>query len=148
MKMAIDEARDGITAKEGGPFGSVIVKDGQIIVRGHNQVVANNDPTCHGEIQAIRNACKNLGTFDLSGSVIYTTGEPCPMCRAACLWANIDKVYFGCTIADNADIGFRDEAMYNTLKKKAEDFEYLEAVGRDECKKLFEEYKKSDKILY
>ena len=146
MREAIEEAKRGISAKEGGPFGSVIVKDGEIIGRGHNQVVANNDPTCHGEIQAIRNACKTIGNFDLSGCVIYTTGEPCPMCRAACLWANIDKVYYGCTVADNADIGFRDESMYKDLS--AENDEFLENVGREDCLALFDKYKKSDKTMY
>ena len=80
MKLALDEAYEGINNGDGGPFGAVIVKDGKVIGKGHNKVVKNADPTCHGEMEAIRDACKNLGTFDLSGSIIYTTGEPCPMC--------------------------------------------------------------------
>ena len=108
MEEAIKEAKEGINNGHGGPFGSVIVKDGRIIGRGHNMVLINHDSTAHGEITAIRNTEKDLGTHDLSGCEIYTTGEPCPMCLAACLWANIDKVYYGCTIEDNAIIVFRD----------------------------------------
>ena len=94
MKMAIAEARKGIAMGHGGPFGAVVVKDGKVIAKGHNHVVANNDPTCHGEIDAIRKACKKLHSFDLSGCEIYTTGYPCPMCFCAILWANIEKVYY------------------------------------------------------
>ena len=83
MSLAIEEARQGIISGEGGPFGTVIVKDGKVVGKGHNQVVSNNDPTCHGEMQAIRNASANLHTFDLSGCELYTTGEPCPMCYGA-----------------------------------------------------------------
>ncbi len=86
MRIAIEEAYAGICQHHGGPFGAVIVKDGVIVGQGHNMVLANNDPTGHGEVSAIRNACRNLNTFDL-----YTTGEPCPMCLFACLWANIEK---------------------------------------------------------
>jgi len=89
MQIAIDEARRGIRAGDGGPFGSVIVKNGVVIGKGHNEVVKQKDPTCHGEVMAIRDACTKLGTFDLSGSVLYTTAQPCPMCRGAILWANI-----------------------------------------------------------
>ena len=89
MKMAINEAKKGINNNHGGPFGAVIVKDGVVVGKGHNQVIKNNDPTCHGEMMAIHKACKKLGTFDLSGCEIYTTGEPCRMCLSAILWANI-----------------------------------------------------------
>ena len=112
MKIAIEEARHGITHKHGGPFGSVVVKDGKIVGRGHNRVLRDKDPTAHGEVSAIRNACANLGTYDLTGCDIYTTAEPCPMCRAAIMWANISNVYFGCTVADTDDIGFRDGNFY------------------------------------
>ena len=148
MAEAVKEARSGILRKEGGPFGSVIVKDGRIIGRGHNQVISNNDPTCHGEMQAIRDACKNLGTFDLSGSTIYTTGEPCPMCRAACMWANISKVFYGCTVSDTADIGFRDESMYGEISDGQDEVQFLECIGREECLELFSEYKNMDKKMY
>ncbi len=113
MEIAIEEARNGINEGHGGPFGCVIVKNGKIIGKGHNEVVKNTDPTCHGEIMAIRNACKNIGSFDLSGCELYTTAEPCPMCRGAILWANIRKVYFGCNISDTDAIGFRDKDFYS-----------------------------------
>ena len=108
MQIAIQEAREGISNGDGGPFGTAIVRDGVLIASGHNHVLAYNDPTCHGEVDAIRKACKRLGTFDLSGCELYTTGEPCHMCLCACMWANISKIYYGCTIADNEIIGFRD----------------------------------------
>ena len=139
MKMAINEARKGILANDGGPFGSVIVKDGKVIAKGHNHVVKHNDPTCHGEVDCIRKACKKLKTFDLSGCEIYTTGEPCTMCACAILRANISKVYYGATIKDNSIIGFRDEKFAEIFKmEKIPDF--YEQIDRDECLKLFEEY--------
>ena len=113
MKEAIKEAYDGINKKHGGPFGAVIVKNGKVIGKGHNRVLKDKDPTCHGEIIAIREACKNLNSFDLSGSVLYTTAEPCPMCKGAILWANISKVYYGCNIEDTDKIGFRDQKFYD-----------------------------------
>ena len=100
MKAAIEEAENGIHAGDGGPFGCVIVKDGEIIGKGHNEVVKRKDPTCHGEIMAIHEASRTLDSFDLSGCELYTTGEPCPMCMGAILWANIDRVYYGCNIAN------------------------------------------------
>lgn len=141
MQEAIDEARRGIYAGDGGPFGSVIVKDGAIIGRGHNRVLADNDPTCHGEIAAIRDACRALNTYDLTGCTLYTTGEPCPMCLCASMWANIDAVYYGCTIADNADIGFRDEKFDGLLGGRAQLSSYLLCIDREACRKLFDEYK-------
>ncbi len=101
MELAIREAREGIEQGHGGPFGTVIVKDGKIVGRGHNCVLRDNDATCHGEVAAIRDAGRRLGTFDLSGCELYTTGEPCHMCLCACMWANISKIYYGCNIADN-----------------------------------------------
>ena len=148
MEEAIKEAKEGINNGHGGPFGSVIVKDGRIIGRGHNMVLINHDSTAHGEITAIRNTEKDLGTHDLSGCEIYTTGEPCPMCLAACLWANIDKVYYGCTIEDNAIIGFRDEEFDNRFGGRENFSDYLEQVDRHECTKLFEEYKSLDATRY
>ena len=109
MTEAINEALDGIRNGHGGPFGCVIVKDGEIIGRGHNMVLNDKDSTAHGEITAIRDAEQALDSYDLSGCILYTTGEPCPMCLYAILWANVDAVYYGCTIEDNADIGFRDQ---------------------------------------
>lgn len=144
MKMAIEQARNGIHNGHGGPFGSVIVKDDKVIGLGHNQVLKNNDSTAHGEVTAIRNAEQDLGTYDLSGAEIYTTGEPCPMCLAACMWANISKVYYGCTIDDNEAIGFRDAKFDSLLGGRAQMSEYLEQVGRDECLELFDEYNHID----
>lgn len=139
MKMAIEEAESGISNGEGGPFGCVIVKDGEVVGRGHNQVVKRRDPTCHGEIMAIHNACENLGTFDLSGCELYTTGEPCPMCFGAILWANISKVMYGCNIADTEEIGFRDKRFYeNTESLKSSLF--IE-TDRKECLELYGKYK-------
>ena len=109
MKMAINEAKKGISEGHGGPFGAVIVKDGVVVGKGHNRVVLNNDPTCHGEVDAIRKACKKLNTFDLSGCDIYTTAYPCPMCFGAILWANINKIYYGCSTTNTETIGFRDK---------------------------------------
>ena len=134
MQIAVDEARTGINAGHGGPFGCVIVRDGKIIGRGHNEVVKQKDPTCHGEVMAIRNACKNLGTYDLSGCELYTTAEPCPMCRGAILWANIRKVYYGCNINDTDNIGFRDKVFYEGENDISEE------LDRQECLKVFEEY--------
>ena len=141
MRLAIAEAREGINADHGGPFGTVIVKDGKIVGRGHNCVLLLNDPTCHGEVAAIRDAGKNLGTFDLSGCELYTTGEPCHMCLCACMWANISKIYYGCTIDDNSIIGFRDGKFDEIFGGRDKLGDYMLEIGRDECLKLFEEYK-------
>ncbi len=138
MQLAIEEAKKGISNGEGGPFGAVIVKNDKVIGKGHNEVIKNNDPTCHGEMMAIRNACKNLSDFDLSGSIIYTTGYPCPMCMGAILWANISKVYFGCNTTDTEEIGFRDKVFYEFDEKKKK--EMIIEMDRDECKKLYAEY--------
>lgn len=148
MMLAIEEAKKGITNKDGGPFGSVIVKDGKIIASNHNRVLRNNDPTAHGEITTIRDACAKLNTHSLEGCTLYTTGEPCHMCLCACMWANIDKVYYGCTIEDNGLIGFRDDKFDKIFggREKLENF--LEELGRDECLKLFEEYNNMEKELY
>ena len=134
MKMAINEAKKGILNNHGGPFGAVIVKDGKVIAKGHNQVVKNQDATCHGEMMAIRKASKKLNTFDLKGCEIYTTGEPCPMCLGAILWAHIDKVYYGCNIVDTEDIGFKDLEFYNKLENKNS---FIKELDREACLKRF-----------
>ena len=147
MRMAVKEAEKGILNGHGGPFGAVIVKDGKVVAKGHNHVVINNDPTCHGEVDAIRKACKKLKTFDLSGCDIYTTGQPCPMCKGAILWSNINKIYYGCTLLDNEDIGFRDQIFYDTLAN-GEDQREIE-LDRKDVLKLFEQYKNlTDKTNY
>ena len=139
MQAALEEAYAGIEAGDGGPFGTVIVRDGEIVGRGHNRVVVNQDPTCHGEMEAIRDACKNLGTFDLSGCELYTTAEPCPMCLGATLWANIPVVYYGCTREDSDEIGFRDEVFYEYLAGEA-DLLTVSEFERESCLELFETY--------
>lgn len=140
MQMAIDEAREGITHGHGGPFGSVIVKDGKVVARGHNMVLKNNDPTAHGEMTAIRKAGEALQTFDLSGCTLYTTGEPCHMCLCAIMWANIEKVYYGCTIADNGRIGFRDDKFNDIFGGRDRLGTFLTEIDRDKCLALFDEY--------
>ncbi|MBQ6257222.1 MAG: nucleoside deaminase [Clostridia bacterium] len=148
MREAIGEACGGICQHHGGPFGSVIVKDGVIVGRGHNRVLVEKDPTCHGEVAAIRDAGKNLDTHDLSGCVLYTTGEPCPMCLFACLWANIGQVYYGCTIGDNAMIGFRDERFDDLTGGRERLKDYLTCIDRDACLALFRAYQDMEHDLY
>lgn len=149
MREAIREAEKGIDNLHGGPFGSVIVKDDKIIARGHNEVIKNNDPTCHGEMQAIRKACKKLKTFDLSGCEIYTTGEPCPMCLSAILWANISKVYYGCNIGDTEEIGFRDLAFYKFQNNPEAKKSFIKELDRKDCLELYSKYKNlTNKINY
>jgi len=148
MAIAIKEAREGITHGHGGPFGTAIVKDGKVIARGHNRVLINLDPTRHGEVDAIRKACKKLGTFDLSGCELYTTGEPCHMCLCACMWANISKIYYGCTIKDNDMIGFRDDKFDKIFGGRDKMPGYMEEVDREACLKLFQEYLNMDHETY
>lgn len=140
MQIAIEEARTGIKNGHGGPFGAVIVKDGKIVSQGHNMVLKNNDATAHGEMMALRKAGEVLGTFDLSGCTLYTTGEPCHMCLCAIMWANIDKVYYGCTIADNGRIGFRDDKFNDIFGGRERLGDFLVEVDRDKCLDLFDEY--------
>ena len=149
MQLAIKEAKTGIEKQHGGPFGAVIVKNGQVVASGHNHVLAYNDSTCHGEVDAIRKAERKLKTYDLSGCELYTTGEPCPMCLAAIMWANIDKVYYGCTIKDNEVIGFRDDKFDKMMGGRAGLPEgFMEEKDRDLCLALFEEYNKMERTIY
>ncbi len=141
MQLAIDEARYGIRGGYGGPFGAVVVRDGVVIGRGHNRVLGSHDPTAHGEVQAIRDACARIGSHDLSGCDIYTTGEPCHMCLCACLWANIRHVYYGCTIKDNALIGFRDDHFNDLFAGRDKLGDFLTELDRDACLALFDEYR-------
>ena len=148
MAEAIREALDGISQGHGGPFGCVIVKDDKIIGTGHNRVLEDNDSTAHGEITAIRNAEDALDSYDLSGCELYTTGEPCPMCLYAILWANISKVYYGCTIEDNADIGFRDEVFDDLSGGRESLSDFLVCIDRDACLKLFQVYSDMEHQIY
>lgn len=149
MSMAKDAAYDGMNKNEGGPFGAVIInKKGDVISKGNNKVLKENDPTAHAEIVAIRNACKKLNTYDLSNYTLYTSCEPCPMCLSAIIWANIKNVYYGCTKEDAGNIGFRDDIIYNYLEEKNSNLLNLNQIDREECIKLLEEYKKNNKIIY
>lgn len=151
MTIAKEEASSNLTTNEGGPFGAVIVKDGEIVGRGHNRVLVNHDPTCHAEIEAIRDACRNLGTHDLTGCIVYTSCYPCPMCLSAIIWANITKVYYGNTAKDAAAIGFRDDFIYNFIEGKCSDAEVLdlESLGRDITIESFKDFaQKVDKTIY
>ena len=150
MKLAIAEAKTGVENGHGGPFGAVVVKDGQVIASGHNCVLKNKDSTCHGEMEAIRSAEAKLGTYDLAGCELYTTAEPCPMCLAAIMWANIGKVYYGCTLNDNARIGFRDVAFDMAIDDRTSLKNHLLIEqDRDECLKLFKEYDNLEgKVVY
>ncbi|GAA5481233.1 nucleoside deaminase [Haloferula sargassicola] len=117
MRRAIELARQGMNSGSGGPFGAVVVREGEIIGEGWNQVVGSHDPTAHGEVVAIRDACSRLGDFSLAGAEIYTTGQPCPMCLGAIHWARISRIYFGFGIADAATIGFDDREFFEEFTK-------------------------------
>ena len=108
MRIAIEEAEEGVRCDHGGPFGAVVVYNGKVIARGHNRVIATNDPTAHAEMEVIREAARKLGRFDLSDCEIYSSCEPCPMCFSAIHWAKMKNLYFGCSREDAADIGFDD----------------------------------------
>ena len=148
MQLAIEEARIGIMNNHGGPFGTVIVKDGEVVAAGHNMVLANNDATAHGEIEAIRAAGLKLHTYDLKGCTLYTTGEPCHMCLCACMWANIDKIYYGCTIEDNGLIGFRDDKFDKIFGGREKLQGFLNELGREECLELFSFYRSLRRKIY
>ena len=152
MTKAALEAFESIELKHGGPFGCVIVKNNIIVGEGHNRVLIDHDPTAHGEITAIRNACKNLDTHDLSGCVLYTTGEPCPMCLAAIMWAGIDKVYYAKTLDENSALGFNDTPFYTAVQEYFETGKnkFVEGMHwpNEYVDMLFEEYNNSSKELY
>jgi guanine deaminase len=143
MEIAIEEAKDGVNLKHGGPFGAIIVHEGKIISKAHNEVILKNDPTCHAEIIAIRRASKALNNFDLSGCSIYTTCEPCPMCLSAILWAKIDKIYFGCTKRDAENIGFNDNLFFEILSKNTNDYIPMAKQNRNQCLEVFNLWSKS-----
>lgn len=115
MRRAIWLAQEGMTRGAGGPFGAVVVRDGEIIGEGWNRVLETNDPTAHGEVMAIRDACARLGTHSLEGCEIHTTGQPCPMCLGAIHWARIGRIYYGFRIDDAAEIGFDDSEFYRQM---------------------------------
>lgn len=153
MQMADQLAKQNILTDNGGPFGAVVVKNGIIVGVGNNHVVKHKDPTAHAEIMAIRNACKTLRTFDLRGCELYTSCYPCPMCLAAIIWANIRVVYYGNTAKDAADIGFRDDMIYNYLQdmtsEESRNLLQLHMMDRDETIEAFAVFKdKEEKTMY
>ena len=150
MAAAIKISQQGMQSNEGGPFGAVVVKDGEIVGRGNNQVTSTNDPTGHAEVVAIRDACKNLNTFQLDGCELYTSCEPCPMCLGAIYWARPDKVYYANTREDAAAIGFDDEFIYEELKKPISERKIkFEQLDREEALKVFKAWdEKEDKVMY
>lgn len=145
IALAVENVKSG-----GGPFGAVIVKDGEVVATGANRVTANNDPTAHAEVCAIRAACSRLGTFDLSGCVLYTSCEPCPMCLGAIYWAHIDKIYYGANQHDAAAVDFDDSFIYRELKlKPSERNKPVENILHDEALEPFDVWrKKEDKVRY
>lgn len=151
MKVAKELSKEAIDKNIGGPFGACVVKNGEIIGKGYNHVLENNDPTAHAEVMAIRDACKNIGSYDLSECELYTSCYPCPMCLSAIIWSYIKKVYYGNTKEDAENIGFRDKFIYDFISNNMEDKSILdlECLDREETLKVFEEYKnKEDKIIY
>jgi tRNA(Arg) A34 adenosine deaminase TadA len=150
MQEAIRLSLVGIQQNQGGPFGCVIVKGDEIIGRGWNQVLTTNDPTAHAEIVAIRDACKNLGSFHLEGCELYTSCEPCPMCLGAIYWAQLKMIYFANTRNDADAIGFNDSFIYDELALPNENRNVrMIALGRNDALKIFKQWiEKGDKRLY
>lgn len=149
MKLGIDKARETMMKDYGGPFGAVIVKNDEVIAVASNTTLKDNDPTAHAEINAIREACKKLKTYDLTGCTLYVTGYPCPMCLSAIIWANIKEVYYGTNLKDAEAIGFRDDFIYNFIRNDNQgEILNLSKLDREECLKLLEEYKNNGKIIY
>ena len=150
MSEAVQSALKGMRNNEGGPFGCIVVKDGEIIGRGNNKVTSTNDPTAHAEVTAIRDACKNIDSFQLDGCIVYTSCEPCPMCLGAIYWARPDKVFYGSNQQDAAAIGFDDAFIYEEIplpyEKRSIPFEQ---VGREIALEPFKKWaEKEDKIKY
>ncbi len=150
MAEAISLAASNVNSSNGGPFGAVVVKDGKIVGAGGNKVTVQNDPTAHAEVVAIREAAKNLGTFDLSGCEIYASCEPCPMCLGAIYWARLDKLYYAATKDDAAKANFDDSFIYAEIGKP-KDQRQLQSVQlmREDAVKVFEKWIETEnKIPY
>lgn len=150
IREAIEEGRTGMKSRHGGPFGAVIVHNGSIIARAHNEVLSSNDPTAHAEILAIRRASAKLGRFDLSDCEIYSSCEPCPMCFAAIHWAKFRSLYFACTRFDAAEIGFDDEYIYRVIRGEADQLQVeSKQLDREQGLSLFSEFEHLEgKSLY
>jgi len=149
MKRAIELSLESVN-KSGGPFGCIIVKENKIVAEGSNKVTSSNDPTAHGEIVAIREACKNLNTFTLAGCELYSSCEPCPMCLSAIYWARIGKIYYANTRDDAKKIDFDDSLIYSEFNKNINERKIpMVQIMRDEALKAFELWdKKKDKVKY
>jgi guanine deaminase len=150
IKLAIDAARNGVVQNEGGPFGTVIVKEDAIVGMGNNRVVSTNDPTAHAEVVAIREACENLKSFQLTGCTIYTSCEPCPMCLGAIYWARPDRIVYACSREDAAAIDFDDDFIYKEIKLPLQERKIpTEQCGRQLGLEVFRFWKnKEDKVRY
>ena len=153
MKIAKELSDENLETNVGGPFGACIVKDNKIIGKGSNHVLSNNDPTAHAEVMAIRDACKNINSYDLTGCELYTSCYPCPMCLSAIIWSNIKKVYYGNTKEDAENIGFRDDFIYKYIKNlgnnNSNEILNLECMDREETIKTFKDFmNKKDKTIY
>lgn len=150
MQYAIELGRKGMEAGNGGPFGAIVVKNGEIIGEGWNCVLSSNDPTAHGEITAIRDACKNIQSHDLSGCEIYTSGEPCPMCLSAIYWARLDRIFYGFKIQAAAEAFFDDEFIFKELNKPASDRKIPEIqILETEALKVLKDYTANpDRVIY
>ena len=138
---AIKLSEKGMNNNAGGPFGAVIVKDDKIIAEAYNEVTSSNDPTAHAEIVAIREACKNLNSFQLDGCIIYTSCEPCPMCLGAIYWARPSAVYYACTKEDAAEVGFDDDFIYKEIDSGMENrsIKFIN-LNREEGKEIFKKW--------
>lgn len=158
IKAAVEEALKGLRQDHGGPFGAVVVKNGKIVARAHNEVIRTNDPTAHAEIVAIRKAAAKSKNFDLSACEIYSSCEPCPMCLAAIHWARIKKLYYGVTKEDASRIGFDDKLIHSWVgsggggsrsRKKRRGLTIVAHIDRKKCLEPFEVWEKNpDKVRY
>ncbi|WP_128547499.1 nucleoside deaminase [Larkinella soli] len=150
LREAFRLAKEGMDAGQGGPFGAVIAKDGQIVGKGFNQVTSTNDPTAHAEVVAIRDACRRLNSFQLTGCTLYTSCEPCPMCLGAIYWARPERIVYGCLHSDAARAGFDDQFIYRELDKSRESRSIpMQQLLPDEAWTVFGQWlEKQDKIRY
>lgn len=151
MKLAIDKATETMREGVGGPFGAVVLGlHGEVLSIASNSVLGDHDPTAHAEVNAIRQACKMVGSHDLSGCTMIATGFPCAMCLSAMIWANIDTCYYGCTPEDADKIGFRDDFIYDFIQNEMKDETIMEFIelGRKDCLKMFDEYHETNKQMY
>lgn len=149
MKYAIERARETMMKDYGGPFGAAIVKDGNVITVASNTVLKDHDPTAHAEMNAIREAARILGTYDLSGCILYVTGYPCPMCLSAIIWSNIKEIYYGADLKDAEDIGFRDDFIYQFIRNNNKgEVLRISQINKEECLALFKDYQELGKTIY